>query len=149
MASSDGKILNVIFWLTSAFNEHPKKAIPQYYIRFGANANLQTGDKFGADYLFTVIWNNNTKSWYQIFQEYSPAAKKFRIIELRDNYSNFFSYNDFHIISEKVNKTDYFTCCHVTFPINLQMMNYPKNYVMPFHIQDKIGIKTPLNQLIL
>jgi hypothetical protein len=143
--SSNGKILNVTFWLTGPFNEKPTKSIPQYYIRFDADSRLSTGDKFGADYLFAVTWNNDTKSWDQIFQEYSPAGKHFRVIQSSRNYSNFFSNFDSSLISEKVNKTDYLTCCYVSFPIELQMMNYPKTYSMSFHIIDKIGIKPSIS----
>jgi hypothetical protein len=53
-ASSDGKILNITFWLDGPFNEHPIKTSPDYYVRFDTDSNIGTGDNFGADYLFIV-----------------------------------------------------------------------------------------------
>jgi hypothetical protein len=105
--------LNVTFWLTDAFNEHPKKTAPAYYIRFDADSNLVTGDEFGADYLFDVYWNNNTEMWEQIFQEYSPN-NQVRVLQFNDNYTNFYSKLDSNIINEKKNQTDYLDCCYVS-----------------------------------
>ncbi len=123
--STDGKILNVTFWLTGPFHERPKRSAPEYYIRFDVDSNLLTGDRYGADYLFDVAWNNDTKSWIQISQEYSPQGKNFRVIQSNTNYTNFFSKLDSHILSERINKTEYLTCCYVSFPVDMKLMNSP------------------------
>jgi hypothetical protein len=142
-ASSNGKILNVTFWLTDAFNEHPKKTAPEYYIRFDTDSNLQTGDKFGADYLFDVYWNNDTKTWWQIFQEYSPN-NHVRVLQFNNNYTNFYSIFDSNIISGKKKQSDYLNCCYVSFPIDLKLMNNPNTYVMSFHIKDVVYVNQTL-----
>lgn len=131
--------MNVTFWLTDAFNEHPKKTAPEYYVRFDADSDLLTGDEFGADYLFDVYWNNDTKAWEQIFQEYSPN-NHVRVLQINDNYTNFYSKHDSIIINDKENQTDYLDCCYVSFPIDLKLMNYPKDYAMSFHIRNIINI---------
>ncbi len=113
-------------------------SIPQYYIKFDADSNIFTGDNFGNDYLFSVTWNNYTKTWSQVLQEYSPSGKNWQIVESKDNYSNFYSEEDSSIISQKINNTDYRTCCYVSFPVDLHWMNYPSNYFMSFHLKNNI-----------
>jgi hypothetical protein len=104
--SSDGKILNITFWLSGLFNEKPVRNIPVYYIKFDADSNLLTGDSDGGDYLFVVRWNNDTKTWEEFFQEYS-RVKNIRFIEYNSNYSNFFSKLDSKVINKQVNYTDF------------------------------------------
>jgi hypothetical protein len=95
--SSDGQILNVTFWLSGPFLEKPVTSILEYYIRFDVDTDSSTGDENGADYLFDVKWNNETKTWRQIFQEYSNG-KPIRLLEDNNNYTNFFSSTDLLVI---------------------------------------------------
>lgn len=136
--TSDGKILNVTLWLTGPFNEHPTKTSPDYYIRFDTDSNLGTGDKFGADYLFIVSWNNDTQSWEKSILEYSPKGHV-RTVQT-NNLTNFYSKLDSQIINGKLKQSDYLDCCYVYFPVDLKLMNYPSNYVISFHIKDNIHV---------
>lgn len=137
-SASDGKILNVTFWLNGPFNESPVKTSPAYYIRFDTDSNLHTGDKFGADYLFIVTWNNETHSWEKTLEEFSPKTH-LRVMQ-NTNLTNFYSKLDSNIITGKANESDYLDCCYVSLPVDLKMMNYPKSYAMSFHIRDTITI---------
>jgi hypothetical protein len=91
--------------------------------------------------LFNVAWNNDTRSWEQIFQEYS-SKDHVRIVQMNNNYSNYFSELDLSLINEKKDQSDYLHCCYVSFPIDLKLMNYPKTYVMSFHLMDAISVET-------
>ena len=153
-ASSDGKILNVTFWLTGPFNKNPVKNSPEYYIKFDSDSNSNTGDNFGNEYMFNVSWINKSKTWNQKFQEFSPKGP-LRLIDNNNNYTNFFSPYDRLIFNKTVLRSsselldellqnkigDYsgLYCCYVTFPIDLKLMNYPDKYTMSFYVKDRLN----------
>jgi hypothetical protein len=136
---SNGEILNVTYWLSSPFNNNPVKNSPEYYIRIDIDANPLTGDKHGADYLFDILWNNDTKKWQSVLQEYSITGNV-RPIEFNAIYAGFhYSQYDSEIIAGRVNKTDYLNCCYISFPIDLKLLNYPDQYSISFYIRNNIS----------
>jgi hypothetical protein len=68
---SDGKTLNVTFWLNSPFVEKPSSHIPMYNILVDADNNPSTGGDMGIDYRIRVKWDNETKTWQKITEEVS------------------------------------------------------------------------------
>ena len=136
---SDGRFLNVTYWLSSPFNIKPDKTSPEYYVRFDTDSNPSTGDEKGADYLFDVLWDNGTQSWESVFQEYSKSGKVIPI-KYDPNYTSFrFSGYDSLIIEGKVNKTDILNCCYISFPIDLRLINYPAHYTISFYVKNDIS----------
>jgi len=52
---SDGRYLNVTFWLSQPFEEKPSKHIPSYNVLIDADSDPTTGGDLGIDYRIRVI----------------------------------------------------------------------------------------------
>ncbi len=67
-----------------------------------------------------------------------------RVLYKNDNYTSFFDKNDKIIESEKRTTSLLYypnPCCYVTLPVDLKLLNFPKNYVVSFSIIDSLKTK--------
>jgi hypothetical protein len=88
---SNGKILNAILWLQSAFDQQPTKykyKAVDYGILIDSDFDKTTGYG-GIDYQFEIGWNNQTKLWNERTVEWSPNGEQ-RTINSKSNYTGFF-----------------------------------------------------------
>jgi hypothetical protein len=128
---SNGKFLNVTFWLTTPFQERPVKNIPNFIVTINADHNFLTGADKGIDYRVIIKWDNSSKRWQKIFEETSSLGNT-RYLDLVNNYTGFFNKND--STHQFYNTGSYYPnpCCYVTIPIDLGLINYPKQYIVNF-----------------
>jgi hypothetical protein len=146
---SNGKYLNVSFWLTHPFEEKPLRHIPSYNVLIDADSDPLTGGNQGIDYRVRVPWDNNTKTWQMIIEKVSNSEKT-KIIFQDNNYTGFFNKDDsipnlFQIDSWYPTHS----CCYVSIPIDLHLLNYPKQFSFVFQLMDSFydstnGIREPL-----
>ena len=90
---SNGKSLNVTFWLDKPFEEIPSTHYPIYVVLINVDADPFTGGSLGVDYRAKVLWNNDTKKWESILEEVS-ANEIVKILQKNENYTNFFQKYD-------------------------------------------------------
>jgi hypothetical protein len=115
---SDGKTLNITFWLNSPFNKtQPSHHVLGYFVYIDADSNNKTGWN-GIDYIDSIQYIN--KKWNETFMETSGLGQSYRMIK-GINYAN----------SNK-NETNVF------FSIDLRLMNFPDRYRLVFLGQDFI-----------
>jgi hypothetical protein len=115
---SDGKTLNITFWLTAPFSMIvPRHHLPAYYAYFDVDSNKQTGWN-GIDYIAAIQWNNSSKHWESTFSEVSDTGA--RIIS-KKNFSGFTTGGYYAVLS-----------------LDLAPMNYPSQYRIIFLAVDFI-----------
>jgi hypothetical protein len=119
---SNGKFLNVTFWLTSPIKEIPANHRPVYGLFLDADSNQDTGHG-GIDYSVNLAWNTTDKKWEKSIEELSESAKS-RIIN---------QINDYKGITEN---TDY-----INLSLDLSTINNPSQYRVTFVIADYINQK--------
>lgn len=125
---SDGKNINVTFWLDRPFEESPSTHIPIYIALIDVDADPITGGSLGIDYRAKVLWNNDTKTWERIIEEVSTDERN-RILNKIDNYTDFFHNSENESIL--VGKNYYpEPCCYVSIAIDMKFLNYPNQYLI-------------------
>jgi hypothetical protein len=123
---SDGKYLNVTFWLTAAFNNTAHPHNPTYRTYIDADSNTETGWE-GIDYIGIIEYDRGTKVWTDSFLETSKSGTR----ELRVK-----NYTDFDRRST-----------YVSMSIDLSMMNYPYQYRLLFLQTDTVPDETTQGQM--
>jgi hypothetical protein len=85
---SDGRVLNATLWLPS-FRETPAldKRV-NYGMYMDSDLNNQTGIN-GIDYKVEIQWDNKTKTWTRVFEEWSTNGKS-RVLRNETNYQGFY-----------------------------------------------------------
>ena len=137
---SDGRYLNVTFWLSQPFEEKPSKHIPSYNVLIDADSDPTTGGDLGIDYRIRVIWDNGTKTWNEIIEQVSKSETT-KIIYQNNNFTNFFNKNDSFPPWRQINSWyPTHSCCYVNIPIDLHLLNFPKQYSAVFQIIDSFYI---------
>jgi hypothetical protein len=119
---SDGKTLNATVWLFFPFQDKPSQYdTVKYGMLIDADFSKKSGYD-GIDYQFEISWNNQTKTWSKILEEWSPNGSQ-RTLNLQPNYTGFF---------EKQKE-------YVVLPVDLASLNYPVKYKVIFYaeIEDK------------
>jgi hypothetical protein len=119
---SDGKTLNATVWLFFPFKDKPTQYdTVKYGMLIDADFSKESGYD-GIDNQFEISWNNQTKTWSKILEEWSPNGSQ-RTLNVQPNYTGFF---------EK--QKDY-----VVLPVDLASLNYPVKYKVIFYaeIEDK------------
>ena len=132
--SSDGKNLNATLWLQGQipYNfELSKVSTLIYGMLIDADSNQATG-KDGVDYQIELQWNNDSKTWYRFFDEYSSQGYV-REISKDNNYTKFFKEDGQH---------------YVLLSANLSEMNFPDKYKVMFYSEIIYDINNPVNQSI-
>ena len=85
---SDGRTLNATLWLPS-FKEIPTSGKKiNYGMYIDADLNNRTGIK-GIDYKVEIEWDNKSKTWTRVFEEWSSTGKS-RTLSIQHNYTGFF-----------------------------------------------------------
>jgi hypothetical protein len=137
---SDGKKLDVTFWLSKPFEEAPITHLPIYGIYIDADSNPSTGGSAGVDYRVKIQWNNATKSWQEIIEEVS-MLETVKILHQDNNFTGFFKKDDNfpHAINNVSLNSWYLgsNCCYVHFTLDLTSINFPSQYVLTFFINDE------------
>jgi hypothetical protein len=120
---SDGRVLNATLWLPS-FKEIPAldKEV-NYGMYIDSDLNNQTGIN-GIDYKVEIQWDNKTKAWTRVFEEWSTNGKS-RVLSNETNYRGFYG-----------NGGDY-----VLLHADLDDMLSPNRYKVLFYAEEVKGLK--------
>jgi hypothetical protein len=91
---SNGEFLNVTLWLSSilgldSLNESSATRQIYYGILFDSDANNNTGFQ-GIDYQVEIKWNDTSKDWKFIYNEFSANGKTRNITTVVENLNNFY-----------------------------------------------------------
>jgi hypothetical protein len=112
---SDGKTLNVTYWLTSSFEKIPSTHFPSYIAYIDADSNIGTGWN-GIDYISEIKFDNKTKTWKSAFGELSYAGG-YRSLKKIENFSGY----------DKEHSSSY-----VFLSLDLGLMDFPEQYRIIF-----------------
>ena len=85
--SSDGRFLNATLWL-SGFRKAPPREEVVYGMLVDADLKNNTGNQ-GIDYQIEIQWNNATRTWTRVFNEFSSGGNQ-RSLEKPQNITDFF-----------------------------------------------------------
>jgi hypothetical protein len=134
---SDGRFLNATLWLDK-FNEiGPPDRKLNYGMYIDADFNNKTGIA-GIDYKVEIQWDNKTKSWTRVFEEWSTNGKA-KTLDIKPNYTGFFeksSGGNNTRGSEEGEGGDY-----VTLYADLNKMFSPTRYKVLFYSEEVKGLK--------
>ncbi|HKQ20623.1 MAG TPA: hypothetical protein VJS91_01160 [Nitrososphaeraceae archaeon] len=119
---SDGMTLNATLWLSS-FSEVPSlgKQV-NYGMYIDADLNNETGIK-GIDYKVEIEWDNKSKTWTRVFEEWSSTGKS-RTLSIKHNFTGFFEKDG-----------DY-----VLLNVELNDMLFPRRYKVLFYAEEIEGL---------
>jgi hypothetical protein len=129
---SDGRFLNATLWLDK-FNEiGPTDRKLNYGMYIDADFNNKTGIA-GIDYKVEIQWDNKTKSWTRVFEEWSTNGKA-KTLDIKPNYTGFFEKSNSG--GNEAGGGDY-----VTLYADLNKMFSPTRYKVLFYAEDVKGLK--------
>jgi hypothetical protein len=128
---SDGKNLNITFWLTSLF----PKTLPQnhsvaFLVYIDIDADLQTGWN-GIDYINRIDYNEKDKTWRSSFYEKKSET---------DTGAKYLSVSNYTDFSRGVQ--------YASMTLDLESMNYPQQYRIVFLMEDFIQEKKRITKII-
>ena len=114
---SNGRHLNATLWLANFIVSPNDYELVDYGMYFDADSNNETGVS-GIDYKVEVYWDNQSRTWTRIFQEWSSSG-------------------DSKTLSKQENVTDFFEdgASHVTLSADLDSMLSPNNYRVYFYAE--------------
>jgi hypothetical protein len=127
---SDGRFLNATLWLDKFNEKGPTDRKLNYGMYIDADFNNKTGIA-GIDYKVEVQWDNKTKSWTRVFEEWSTNGKA-KTLDIKPNYTGFF---------EKSNSGGNEGGDYVTLYADLNKMFSPTRYKVLFYAEDVKGLK--------
>jgi hypothetical protein len=133
---SDGRFLNATLWLDK-FNEiGPPDRKLNYGMYIDADFNNKTGIA-GIDYKVEIQWDNKTKSWTRVFEEWSTNGKA-KTLDIKPNYTGFFekSSGGNNTRGSEGGGGDY-----VTLYADLNKMFSPTRYKVLFYSEEVKGLK--------
>lgn len=122
---SDGKVLNVTFWLLTSFVEKPSSDMVSYGMLIDVDANNETG-WHGIDYMTKIMWKN--KTWTKILEEWSSHGES-RLLDNQTNYAGFF---------DKQKR-------YVLLSLNLDTVGFPEQYRVVFFTQQLFKKENPVH----
>jgi hypothetical protein len=125
--SSNGEFLNTTIFTNSSFVKEPSKFMPSYGMLINADTDFDTG-WLGHDYLLRISWNNDTKTWNSVLEEWS-SARILRTLDQKNNYTGFFDEGE-------QNK-------YVHLSLNLADIGFPQQYVVLFFIDYGFDMNNP------
>jgi hypothetical protein len=120
---SDGRVLNATLWLPS-FKETPAldKRV-NYGMYIDSDLNNQTGIN-GIDYKVEIQWDNITKTWTRVFEEWSTNGKS-RVLSNETNYQKFYGKGGDYVLLQA----------------DLADMLSPSRYKVLFYAEEVKGLK--------
>jgi hypothetical protein len=92
--STDGKTLNATLWLDSKFDLKPLTQEVDYGMFIDKDFDTNTGFG-GIDYKLEISWNNQSKTWSKVLEEWSPFGET-RILSHLSNYTGFYGPNSYY-----------------------------------------------------
>jgi hypothetical protein len=114
--SSDGRFLNATLFFHHPITQRP---LTTNYTAYGMLIDIDSDYKTGwqgYDYKMSISWENNTKNWTYLLEEWSSDS----ITRVLENKSNFTSFLD-----DKESR-------YVYLSLDLQKINYPDKYLVVF-----------------
>jgi hypothetical protein len=124
---SNGEFLNATIFTNSTFVKEPSNVMPSYGMLINADTRFDTG-WLGHDYLLRITWDNNTKTWNSVLEEWS-SARILRVLDQKLNYTDFFDEGE-------GNK-------YVHLSLDLADLNFPQQYVVLFFIDYQLDMNNP------
>ncbi len=129
---SDGKHLNITFWLTSFF---PKDLPPNHQAAFLVYIDIDADSKTGwngIDYINRIDYSKKEKLWKSVFYEKkSETNSGVKYLSINRNYTDFSMGGQYASIT-----------------LDLETMNYPQQYRIVFLMEDVIREKEKIKKLI-
>jgi len=113
--SSNGRFLNATLFFKDPVKDKPIVNFTAYGMLIDIDSNYNTGWQ-GYDYMMRVSWDNNTKQWIYLLQEWSSDPITRQLYE-RDNFTDF--------IDGNVSR-------YVYLSLDLQKVNFPDKYIVVF-----------------
>lgn len=116
---SDGKRLNVTFWLTNhTFEDNPMNHTPIYHMDLNVDPDKDTGFK-GIDYDAKVAWDSTSHTWKSFLLEYSKNGNA-KVMNTKVPFS-----------LDKFGGS-------ITLSLDLGAINYPSQYLLTFSLEDAL-----------
>jgi hypothetical protein len=114
--SSNGGFLNATLFFNHPVTDRPLAANHTAYgMLINIDSDYNTGWQ-GYDYMMMISWENNTKNWTYLLQEWSSNATT-RVLENKSNFGSF--------LDNKESK-------YVYLSLDLQKINFPDKYLVVF-----------------
>lgn len=114
--SSNGRFLNATFFFHHPIIETPLTAnYTGYGMLIDIDSDYNSGWQ-GYDYMMKISWENNTKDWTYLLQEWSSDSTT-RILDKKSNFTSF--------LDDKESS-------YVYLSLDLQRINYPDKYLVVF-----------------
>jgi hypothetical protein len=134
---SDGKLLNVTFWLSGPFEKKPTSLFrsPLYSMAIGTISDYK---KIAVDYTISIQWDAINGVWSKTIDEYSLGDH--RIVKKVTNYSVSFD-NTPAFKSLFGNSQQNTTKAHVDLSLNLSDIGSPEHYFILFQVADILNDK--------
>lgn len=114
---SNGRHLNATLWLADFIVSPNDYELVDYGMYFDADSNNETGNS-GIDYKVEVYWDNQSRKWTRIFEEWSSSGGS-KTLSKQENVTDFFEDGD----------------SHVTLSADLDSMLSPNNYRVLFYAE--------------
>lgn len=120
---SDGKLLNATMWLLSPFIFSPSNetSVKNYGMLIDSDFDNKTGF-LGIDYKIEISWDNHTKTWKRVFQQWSPNGQ-LRNLDVQPNFTGFYEEQGFYVL----------------LTANLDGMAYPDKYKVIFYAESALN----------
>jgi hypothetical protein len=133
---SDGRFLNATLWLDKFNETGPSDRELDYGMYIDADFNNKTGIA-GIDYKVAISWNNETKSWTRVFEEWSTNGKS-KTLEIKPNYTGFFEKSGYN---NGVNQGEQGGGDYITLYVDLNKIFSPNRYKVLFYAEEIKGLK--------
>src|SRR5215216_2347358 len=127
---SNGRHLNATLWLPDFKTSPNDYELVDYGMYLDADSDNRTGLS-GIDYKVEISWNNQSRTWTRVFEEWSSNGKS-------------------KTLSKEENVTDFFEdrASYVTLYADLDSMLSPNNYRVLFYAEGIDLIKIPSSWII-
>ena len=128
---SDGKNLNITFWLTSLFPKHlPTNHSAAFSVYIDIDADSKTGWN-GIDYINRIYYNGTENIWKNVFYEKKSETDRGGKYLSVNNYTDFSSSGQY-----------------ASMALDLETLNYPQRYNIVFLMEDFIRENETIKKLI-
>lgn len=104
---SDGRLLNMVLWLSSVFSEPNLNGSlsssssfmknPWHEIGYTLSFDVLSANDLGTDYYLEIAWNTVNQTWTRTLSEGSSTGEK-RILSQEHNYTGFFENNKRYLL---------------------------------------------------